>query len=68
MVWCGERKGRRSAWAAVGGYDHIQFGWEDYDFWCKLAERAEEIRNALYHHLDFMKALVVTAGDSGKRR
>ena len=26
---------------------------------------AEEIRNALYHHLDFMKALVVTAGDSG---
>ena len=26
---------------------------------------AEEIRNALYHHLDLMKALVVTAGDSG---
>ena len=26
---------------------------------------AEEIRNALYHHLAFMKALVVTAGDSG---
>jgi GT2 family glycosyltransferase/glycosyltransferase involved in cell wall biosynthesis len=30
---------RRSAWAAVGGYDHIRFGWEDYDFWCKLAEQ-----------------------------
>ena len=27
---------------------------------------AEEIRNALYHHLAFMKALVVTAGDSGR--
>ncbi|WP_170981541.1 DUF262 domain-containing protein [Nocardioides dongxiaopingii] len=26
---------------------------------------AEEIRNARYHHLDLMKALVVTAGDAG---
>lgn len=25
---------------------------------------AEEIRNALFHHLDFMRALLVTAGDS----
>jgi len=29
---------RRSAWQAVGGYDHIRGGWEDYDFWCKLIE------------------------------
>jgi glycosyltransferase involved in cell wall biosynthesis len=29
---------RKSAWAAVGGYDHIPFGWEDYDFWCKFVE------------------------------
>jgi glycosyltransferase involved in cell wall biosynthesis len=29
---------RKSAWALVGGYDHVQYGWEDYDFWCKLAE------------------------------
>jgi glycosyltransferase involved in cell wall biosynthesis len=28
----------KSAWAAVGGYDHVRFGWEDYDFWCRLAE------------------------------
>lgn len=27
---------RRSAWQAVGGYTHIEGGWEDYDFWCKL--------------------------------
>ena len=27
---------RRSAWEVVGGYTHIQGGWEDYDFWCKL--------------------------------
>jgi glycosyltransferase involved in cell wall biosynthesis len=30
---------RKSAWAAAGGYDHVQFGWEDYDFWCRLIER-----------------------------
>ena len=30
---------RRSAWAAVGGYDHVRYGWEDYDFWCRLVER-----------------------------
>ena len=29
---------RRSAWEAVGGYTHIEGGWEDYDFWCKLVE------------------------------
>jgi len=29
---------RKSAWAEVGGYDHVQFGWEDYDFWCCLVE------------------------------
>ena len=28
----------KSAWAAVGGYRHVQFGWEDYDFWCRIAE------------------------------
>ncbi len=29
---------RRSAWKSVGGYTHIEHGWEDYDFWCKLIE------------------------------
>ncbi|MDM7936977.1 MAG: glycosyltransferase [Cyanobium sp. CZS 48M] len=29
---------RRSAWDAVSGYSHIEGGWEDYDFWCKLIE------------------------------
>lgn len=27
---------RHSAWRSVGGYTHIEGGWEDYDFWCKL--------------------------------
>ncbi len=30
---------RKWAWAACGGYDHVQYGWEDYDFWCRMAER-----------------------------
>ena len=30
---------RKSAWAAAGGFDHVQHGWEDFDFWCRLAER-----------------------------
>jgi GT2 family glycosyltransferase len=29
---------RREAWQSVGGYSHIEGGWEDYDFWCKLTE------------------------------
>jgi glycosyltransferase involved in cell wall biosynthesis len=29
---------RRGAWQAVGGYTHIEGGWEDFDFWCKLIE------------------------------
>ncbi len=29
----------KEAWAIVGGYDHIRSGWEDYDFWCRLAEQ-----------------------------
>ncbi len=26
------------AWARVGGYTHIEYGWEDYDFWCSCVE------------------------------
>ena len=22
----------------VGGYDHVRYGWEDYDFWSRMAE------------------------------
>ncbi len=28
-----------AAWAAVGGYGDSRLGWEDYEFWCRLAER-----------------------------
>lgn len=29
----------RAAWAHVGGYSHVKGGWEDFDFWCRMAER-----------------------------
>jgi len=41
---------RRSAWEAVGGYTHIEGGWEDFDFWCKLIE-------ADYHGIQCPKLL-----------
>ena len=28
----------KEAWAMVGGYDHVRYGWEDYDFWSRMAE------------------------------
>lgn len=32
----------RSAWQDVGGYTHMDGGWEDYDFWCKFVEQGYE--------------------------
>jgi glycosyltransferase involved in cell wall biosynthesis len=29
----------KAAWAAAGGYADMPDGWEDYDFWCRCAER-----------------------------
>lgn len=28
----------KAAWAQVGGYLHLQHGWEDFDFWCRFVE------------------------------
>ncbi len=31
---------RKACWIAVGGYSALEpMGWEDYEFWCKLAEK-----------------------------
>ncbi len=29
---------RTEVWRALGGYTHMPYGWEDYDFWCKVHE------------------------------
>ncbi|BAN23944.1 glycosyltransferase family 2 protein [Caballeronia insecticola] len=28
----------RRSWEQVGGYSHIEGGWEDFDFWCKFID------------------------------
>lgn len=28
----------KRAWREVGGYTHLDGGWEDYDFWCKFID------------------------------
>ena len=43
---------RCSAWEAVGGYTHIEGGWEDFDFWCKLV-------GAGYHGVQCPQVLAV---------
>ncbi len=30
------------AWAEVGGYSHLDLGWEDFDLWCKFIEHELE--------------------------
>jgi glycosyltransferase involved in cell wall biosynthesis len=49
---------RRSAWQAVGGYTHIEGGWEDYDFWCKLI-------GAGYHGMQCPQVLAVYRSHAG---
>ena len=49
---------RRSAWLAVGGYTHIEGGWEDYDFWCKLL-------NAGFHGLQCPRLLAAYCSHPG---
>ena len=33
---------RKSAWEKVGGFSHIEEGWEDYDFWLKFIDAGLE--------------------------
>ena len=48
------------AWVGIGGYTHIQHGWEDYDFWCCCIEHGfwgihvPEILAEYRFHEDFM--------------
>lgn len=43
----------KEAWAMVGGVEHVPHGWEDYDFWCRIAElglRGEWLDRPLAHY------------------
>lgn len=32
---------KKEAWESVGGWESVFNGWEDYDFWCKIAEQGK---------------------------
>lgn len=56
----------KEAWAMVGGYDHIRHGWEDFDFWCRIAEmglagewRQETLAEYRVHEQSMMKTQTV---------
>ncbi|MDF3626222.1 glycosyltransferase family 2 protein [Brytella acorum] len=34
---------KKSAWAEVGGFSHIEEGWEDYDFWLKFIDHGVDM-------------------------
>jgi glycosyltransferase involved in cell wall biosynthesis len=55
---------RKSAWAAVGGFAPIRFGWEDYDFWCRCAEQGlfgvqidEILAEYRYHNRSMLRTI-----------
>ena len=63
----------KEAWAMVGGYVHVQHGWEDYDLWCKMAEMGlsgawcEEVLAEYRVHEQSMMKTNTMAGDNYRR-
>jgi glycosyltransferase involved in cell wall biosynthesis len=57
---------RRDAWAAAGGYDNVRFGWEDYDFWCRLVELGlwgEHVQEVLADYRAHEQSMLHTSTD-----
>jgi len=58
------------AWGEVGGYTHIDGGWEDYDFWCKFIEQglaAAYVPEILCRYRVHPHSMLRTETDAGKR-
>lgn len=56
-TWC---------WAKVGGYTHIEHGWEDYDFWCTCVEHGMwgvHVREILAEYRVHAESMLRTATD-----
>lgn len=56
----------KEAWAIVGGYVHVRYGWEDYDFWVRIAEMGlagewypEALAEYRVHEVSMMKSQTV---------
>jgi glycosyltransferase involved in cell wall biosynthesis len=64
----------KSAWVQAGGYDRmVHNGWEDYDFWCRLAERGlfgHSVDRVLAEYRVHEQSMLRTTTDPGdnKRR
>ena len=64
----------KTAWVLVGGYDRmVHNGWEDYDFWCRLAERGlfgHSVERVLAEYRVHEQSMLRTTTDPGdnKRR
>ena len=60
----------KEAWAIAGGVDHVRHGWEDYDFFCRMAElglRGEWVEKplALYRvHANSMQTVKTQVPDN----
>ena len=53
-------------WAKVGGYTHIDYGWEDYDFWCKCVEHGiwgQHVQEVLAEYRVHEASMLRTATD-----
>jgi glycosyltransferase involved in cell wall biosynthesis len=59
------------AWAAVGGYAHIQYGWEDYDFWCRCVEHefwGVQVPEVLAEYRVHSKSMLQTSTDQHENK
>jgi len=62
---------RKAAWASAGGCDHVQFGWEDFDFWCRLVEQGWfglPVREVLAEYRVHDQSMLKTTTDKRENR
>jgi glycosyltransferase involved in cell wall biosynthesis len=59
-----------AAWAGVGGYSDTRLGWEDYEFWCRMAEAGlsglqvpgEPLAEYRVHRTSMLQSITESAG------
>lgn len=59
---------RRGYWAQVGGYDETMSGWQDYEFWIRMAAAGARIRRLPGDHFFYRKHGHSRASSSGTNR
>ncbi len=62
----------KAAWHQVGGYRNIQHGWEDYEFWCRMAEAGLNAHNLqgepLAYYRVHQQSMLQTTTDEAKNK